>query len=77
MCPDASIVSQHDRGQVLPQFGGQQLFGGGALQRCQQKATLSIALEDPVDGVIAEAADTVVKNQTAGVEILHVRYLRW
>ncbi len=76
MSPDASIVSQHDRGQVLPQFGGQQLFGSRSLQRRQQKATLSIALKDPVDGMIAEAADTVVKDQTAGIEILHVSYLR-
>jgi hypothetical protein len=26
--------------------------------------------------MIAEAADTVVKDQTAGIEILHVSYLR-
>lgn len=73
MRPQATIVSQHDGRECAAQFGVEELFGGGTLERCEQEPAGCISLQDPVDRVIAEAANTVVEDQAAVFDVCHVQ----
>lgn len=65
MSVEVAVVAEHDGGQRSPQLRLEKLLGGSSLQGCEEKATGFVPLENPVDGVIAEAAHAVVEDEAA------------